>query len=178
MVKKYTEEDLLNQWKKVTMHPAVTSHRVRGGALDPDKQDSIWYDDGEKLTSVVLYNRYKVFVKVAGGTKLHWMEPGKESVCDGDAYDRISWLKEHGITKDEDLSSEYLDVEDYGTYELQIWDTVTGDYVSEDSWYDGSYFENNPVDIPIDYALDIIKEYNMEKLVGEKENNVLDWRYI
>ena len=178
MFKKYTREELLNQWKKVMVHPAVTSLYASDGAFNPDKQDSIWYEDGEILTRVIIYNRYNVFVKVMGKPELRWIEPGKESVCKGGVCDRISWLKKHGITKDEDLLHEFLDIEDYDNYELQIWDTITNEYVSEYSWYDGSYFEHNPVDIPIDDALHIIKEYNMEKLQNEKEENVLDWRYV
>lgn len=165
--KEYYQERL----KAIENHPDVTNVWCDETALDPNRQASIWYEEGACL-EIEIRNRFIIEIRCCGEVDMNWTpKDGETDSCNTyDIYERIEWLKKHGITCDEDLSAEELDFQDSNWFACEIYDRLVDEYITD---YDTTY-GCDILDLDPDFAVSEIITQMQDECIWER-NNAIDY---
>ena len=170
--------DLEKQWIKVIRHPCITDSWIETALFNPDKQDSVWYD--EVVVSITFMERFIFTIEAIGEVFMRWnnSDADDEELDDDSASryeiaeDRAAWLERHGIKNDIDFRAcDKIVIENNNWFEWSVWDNMTDEYFT-DEW--DSIWEADPVFVDPEAIISLIRKHMLKIRKCELENSVQD----
>ena len=170
---KIKEKILREMWNRAINHPNVTDKWINRNILNPDRQDSVWYEDD--VLSIVYMNRFALHVRALGIVDMRWadgLDSGEDECDRASPFEREIWLAEHGIHNDAELSSamdDKLYFYDNNWFALEIYDEQEERFLTDD-W--DPWAPDPVVDINSEEMMEVIREYVMQLVEDEKLGSI------